>query len=60
MSRADHNVIANSSFSWWAAWLNPNPDKIVVAPTLWFDPTYLSPEQSLDLVPEAWDRIDGW
>lgn len=35
MSRCSHNVIANSSYSWWAAWLNPHQDKLVIVPERW-------------------------
>lgn len=54
MSKCKHNIIANSSFSWWSAWLNQNPNKIIIAPKNWFkDPTY----DSSDLIPEEWIKL---
>jgi len=55
MLGCEHNIIANSSFSWWGAYLNKNPSKIVVAPAEWFGPKL--PHDTKDLLPEEWIKI---
>lgn len=52
MSRCRHNILANSSFSWWGAWLNPNENKIVVAPGRW-----LGYSDTPDIWCEGWNRL---
>lgn len=52
MSLCKNNIIANSSFSWWAAWLNNNPDKNVVCPNSWFRGVEAS-----SFVPSNWIKI---
>ena len=51
MLNCDHNIIANSSFSWWGAWLNQNPNKIVIYPQKWFGNNQM---QNPDIAPSAW------
>jgi len=54
MMNCKHFIIANSSFSWWGAWLGQFPNKTVIAPRRW----YISPNHSdKDLVPESWIRM---
>jgi hypothetical protein len=54
MSNCKHNIIANSSFSWWAAWLNTNENKTVLAPSRWFN------EENFDIntiIPPEWEKV---
>lgn len=54
MSICSHNIIANSSFSWWGAWLNANPTKIVVAPKTWFQAKKVDINS---IIPKEWITI---
>jgi hypothetical protein len=55
MSQCNHNIIANSSFSWWGAYLNQNPNKLVIAPSVWNRSSRL---QQPNILPESWLQIE--
>jgi hypothetical protein len=57
MSLSDHNIIANSTFSWWGAYLNQHPDKIVCYPKHWFGVENID-KNTNDLCPPQWLRIE--
>lgn len=54
MSRCRHHIIANSTFSWWGAWLNPGPDSIVIAPRRWYSDATLRRTFAYDIYPDDW------
>jgi hypothetical protein len=54
ISQCKHNINSNSTFSWWGAWLNGNPDKIVVVPD-----KFNLQDEFQDVYPDLWTRIPG-
>lgn len=56
MSLCHHNIIANSTFSWWGAWLNVNSEKKVISPSLWFNTDELN---NNDIIPKSWIRVEA-
>jgi hypothetical protein len=52
MKNCKHNIVANSSFSWWGAWLNENQQKIVIAPKIWF-----AQKPKVNLAPKNWVKM---
>ena len=57
MSVCDHNIIPNSTFSWWGAYFNANPGKVVCYPSVWFGPGVS--HDTRDLCPESWAKVDA-
>lgn len=55
MSQCKHNIIANSSFSWWGAWINNYPNKIVIAPKIWFGAG--NENNYKDIIPVSWVKV---
>ena len=59
MSLCSHNIIANSTFSWWSAYFNSNKDKIVCYPAVWFGPRLIDVNNTRDLFPDGWIKINS-
>jgi hypothetical protein len=57
MSLCDHHIIANSTFSWWAAWLNAKPGRRVIAPRTWSGPEAPADMPTEDLMPKNWELL---
>jgi hypothetical protein len=54
MSQCNHNIIANSSFSWWGAWLNKSPKRTIISPKKWYADKNI---KNIDIIPNNWVKI---
>ena len=57
MSLCEKNIIVNSSFSWWGAWLQKERNSPVVVPERWFGPNLMLSNDTKDLIPEGWTEF---
>ena len=57
MNNCKHNIMANSTFSWWGAWLNNNNSKIVITPEHWFKGEFAQTYKTTDLLPDSWIKL---
>ena len=57
MSSCEHHISSASTFSWWSAWLNQNPNKRIIIPKRWFSDAEELKCNTKDIVPESWERI---
>jgi len=54
MMKCNHNIVSNSSYSWWATYLNQNINKIIKYPSIWFGKK--GPQDLQDLIPTSWEK----
>lgn len=57
MSRCNHSIISNSTFSWWAAWFNTNSEKIIIIPQRWYN--NIANNSLNNFIPDSWIRISS-